>query len=220
MSEPTGEKEFDPSPRRLEEARQKGDFVRSADLTTAAAYAGLTLFALTGGAAALITLGQVAKVLVDQPDLYAEIWFNGVQAPLGGLLWSVVLPVLPFFLVPAGAALLCLFAQRALVLTPENIRPKLSRLSPMQGFKNKFGLGGLFEFGKSAVKMVVILIILSVIAPMIFNTATPAVEALFWPLLDGSWATTLIPVAAQVILVAGLLVRVFARAEKQRNAAA
>jgi len=70
--------------------------------------------------------------------------------------------------------------------------------------------------GRGDMAAVVILIILTVIAPMIFSNATPAVEALFLPALDGSWATTLIPVAAQVILVAGLLVRVFVKAEKQR----
>ncbi|MGE0154065.1 MAG: hypothetical protein AB7R90_15730 [Reyranellaceae bacterium] len=64
---------------------------------------------------------------------------------------------------------------------------------------------------------IVVLIVLSVIAPMIFGNVSPAVAALFWPPLEGGWAMSLVPVGAQLVLVGGLLARVWMQAEKERN---
>jgi hypothetical protein len=71
--------------------------------------------------------------------------------------------------------------------------------------------------GRGDLAAVVVLIVLSVIAPMIFGSTAPVVAALFWPPIEGGWGMTLIPVLAQLILVGGLLVRVWMQAEKQRN---
>ncbi len=162
MSEETdqGEKEHAPSQRRLDQAREKGDVVRSADLTAAAAYAGLALFAVAGGGAALTAAAQTAMVLLDQSDRLSHLFSTGAAAPAGGLLGGVLRPLAPFFLVPAGAAIAAVLAQRALVFSGEKLAPKWSRLSPLQAFKQKFGRDGLFEFGKSTVKLLVIATVL------------------------------------------------------------
>lgn len=71
--------------------------------------------------------------------------------------------------------------------------------------------------GRGDMAAVVVLIVLSLIAPMILAGASPVLAALFWPPLQGGWAMTLVPVGAQLVLVGGLLVRVWMQAEKQRN---
>ena len=71
--------------------------------------------------------------------------------------------------------------------------------------------------GRGDLAAVVVLIVLSVIAPMIFGRTAPVVAALFWPPIEGGWGMTLIPVLAQLVLVGGWLVRVWMQAEKQRN---
>jgi flagellar biosynthetic protein FlhB len=58
--------------------------------------------------------------------------------------------------------LLSLVAQRALLFTPSKLKPKLSRISILQNAKNKFGRGGLFEFAKSFVKLLIYSICLAV----------------------------------------------------------
>jgi hypothetical protein len=73
--------------------------------------------------------------------------------------------------------------------------------------------------GRGDLAAIILLIVLSVIAPMIFGGVSPFLGALFWPPLQGSWAMTLIPVLAQIVLVGGLLARVWMQAEKQRNRA-
>ncbi len=156
MSGDDSEKNHEPTARRLEQAREKGDIVRSADLNMAAGYAGLTLAFLGLGAAALIAAGQSAMVLLDQSDHLSRLVFDGAAAPVGGMISSIGWIFAPFFLVPAGVVLLALLGQRGLVFSPDKVMPKWSRLSPLATAKQKFGRDGLFEFAKSAAKLTII----------------------------------------------------------------
>ena len=52
--------------------------------------------------------------------------------------------------------------QRAFLFTPSKLALKWDRISPLSGAKNKFGAQGLFEFVKSAVKLVIYVVALGV----------------------------------------------------------
>ncbi len=167
MSEdtPSSEKEFDPTPRKLEQAREKGEVPKSNDLNFAAAVAGLALAGLALGGWSLRALGQTGATLFDQaPELAALPGGGGATAQAGGLLLAVAVPLLPLFLAPMLAVWTSLIAQRAVVFAPEKLKPKASRISPVSNAKNKFGRNGLFEFAKSFVKLVVISALLWVFA--------------------------------------------------------
>ena len=145
----------DPTPRRLEQAREKGDIPRSADLTAAVGYLGVLLAAVLAGAFAVETLGAAGAVLLGQAHALAPLFFAGHGAALpGGLLGQSALGLLPFFAVPAALVLFGLLAQRSLLFTPDKLMPKLSRISPLENAKQKFGPSGLVEFAKSFVKLV------------------------------------------------------------------
>ena len=155
------DKQYEPTQRKLDEARKKGEIARATDLTTAASYAGF-IVALAGiGPAALLLLANALQVLLDQPDELAGVIFDGAMHPLpGGLLWRVITGIAPWLILPAALALLALAAQRALLFTPDKIAPKLDRISPLAGIKNKFGRQGLFEFAKSGVKLTIYTVIM------------------------------------------------------------
>jgi flagellar biosynthesis protein FlhB len=157
-----GEKEHEPSARRLEQARAKGDIVRSADLTSAAGYAGMALVAAGMGGTALMVVGQTGMTLLDQSDHLSRLVFSGAAAaPVGGMMGQIARATAPFFLAPALASLLMILAQRALVFSGEKLMPKWSRLSPLAAAKQKFGPDGLFEFGKSTAKLIIIATLLA-----------------------------------------------------------
>ncbi len=159
MSE-DAEKEHEPSQKRLDDAREKGEIARSPDLTAAAAWGGLVLACAAMGGDALRAAGEAAQVLLDQADRLAPMMAEGGAAPLAGTLLRFGTALLPFFAFPALAALACVMAQRAFLVTPSKLMPDISRISPMAGAKNKFGRTGLFEFGKSFVKLCLISAIL------------------------------------------------------------
>lgn len=157
------EKPHEPTQRKLEEARKKGQIAKSADVSVAASYAGLLLVLSFTGAPQAAVFGQYLMVLLDQPEKLAENLFSGhPSAMLGGVLASIVPAVAVWFLAPAGAVALSLFGQRAFVFAPTKLEPKASRLNPIQNAKNKFGRAGLFEFFKSFLKLLVYSVCLGV----------------------------------------------------------
>jgi len=158
--EDSAEKEHEPTQKRLEDARERGDFARSADLNTAAGYAGLLLAAVAVGGDSLTKIGEVSATLLGQADSLAPLMLSGETGPLAGLLGTVAWAVAPWFLAPAAAALLAILAQRSLVFTGDKLEPKLSRISPFAAAGQKFGREGLFEFAKSLAKLVLVSVIL------------------------------------------------------------
>lgn len=162
MSEDDDDKSHEPSQRRLDEARKRGEIPKSGDLSTAAAYAGFVLVGLVGGGSLLQAFGQTGLVLLDQPDRLAPLLFGRAPAPVAGMAAGFVKAALPLFVVPMLAVLAVLFAQRAVHFAPEKLAVKWSRISPLATARQKFGREGLFEFGKSFAKLLIVALILGV----------------------------------------------------------
>lgn len=157
------EKSYDPTPKKLADARKKGEIARSVDLQTAAGYAGLTMAILLAGAASVTKFGTSMMILLDQSADLSELVFDGAfRAPFAGIFGSVALSLAPVFALPAIAVLLVIFAQRGFVFAPSKLEPKLSKISLISNAKNKFGRGGFFEFGKSFTKLVIYSAVLAV----------------------------------------------------------
>ncbi len=150
------DKSFDATPQKLQKAREKGEVVKSNDLSAVAAYAGLTVALLVVGRFSAVHLGSVLMVLIEQsPRLSPALVHGSAAGPLAGILNGVAVSAGALLVVPAVVVLLNLLAQRALVFAPSKLQPKLSRISIPANAKNKFGRGGLFEFSKSFVKLVI-----------------------------------------------------------------
>jgi len=149
---------------KLRKAREKGELARSADLNTAGSYAGFLLAAIAAGPGAMQQAGSLMMRLLDQPDRIMPLIFTGGpgMAALAGLLLGIAGALSAFFLLPGAVALLSVVAQRSLVFAPARLEPKLSRISPVENAKNKFGPSGLFEFAKSTVKLIAFCVLLGV----------------------------------------------------------
>ncbi len=157
------EKTHEPTQHKLDEARKKGELVRSADLTTAASYGGFLLAALAIGGSSIQQVSSALMVLIDQSDALSGLFFNGqATTAVGGLLAVVTVGFIGWFIIPAGMALLSVVAQRSLIFAPTKISPKVSRINPIQNAKNKYGASGLFEFAKSFVKLLLYSVLLGV----------------------------------------------------------
>lgn len=157
------DKQYEPTQRKLDEARKKGEVPRSADLTTAAAYAGLLTVSLGFGAALLGKLTATLSGLLARADtVSAEVFSGGSQPVFGAVMLQTIAPLIPWFVLPALAALAAILAQRSFVVAPQKLMPRLSRISPIANAKNKFGRSGLFEFFKSFLKLTIFSVLLVV----------------------------------------------------------
>jgi flagellar biosynthesis protein FlhB len=155
------DKEHDASQKKLDDARDQGDIVRSQDVLVAASYGAFLLACLGFGAHGLQKAGQAGAVFLGQADRLSSLMAEGARAPLAGALFAMVLPLAPLILVPMAAVIGLLLATKGLIFSPEKLMPKLNRVSPMSLFGQKFGRTGLFEFFKSFAKLVLVSAILA-----------------------------------------------------------
>jgi flagellar biosynthesis protein FlhB len=162
-SDDSGEKTFDPTPQRLEDARKKGDIPRSNDLTAAAVYLSFLVVATTGGAFAIEQAASTLMVFVANADrLQGVILGPGGSGMMGSIMMQALWALSPIFLIPVAAVVLSLIAQRAVAFSGEKLKPTLGKISPIKNAKQKFGPTGLVEFFKQFVKLVAIGIILTI----------------------------------------------------------
>jgi flagellar biosynthetic protein FlhB len=180
MSDDDSDKPYEPTEAKLKKARDKGEVAKSTDLSVAAAYMGLVVAFYASGHDIVSGFGTVLMSIIDQPDRLAKQVFSGNGTPLaGGMISAMVWPLIPMFMIPFVLVLLSIIGQKAMVFAPTKLEPKMSRISIISNAKNKFGRAGLFEFGKSTVKLLLYSICLGVylnyrMPEMIASAATGA----------------------------------------------
>jgi len=164
MSE-TQEKEFDPTPRRLEKAEEKGNVLRAKEPVSV----GLLMTAL-----AILSYGGGAGFDVLQ-NVAARLFLQSAQTPLnvqtvqtltleiGIQLASMLLPLF-IALSVVGVALNVVQSGWNLSFTP--VQPELSRINPLQGLKQIFSSKGAFGFAKTLLKI-------GVVGPLAFFVLKP-----------------------------------------------
>ena len=147
------DKDHEPSPQKLIEARKKGDIPRSVDLLTAAGIGGFVLAMGFMGSWAVGRAGQAGMVMLDQADRLSRHTGPGPDPLAMGLITAFAAPPLALLALPPLVVLAALTLTRGLVLAPSRLAPKLSRISPLATARQKFGSEGLVEFGKSTLKL-------------------------------------------------------------------
>ncbi len=145
----------EPTPKRLADARKKGDAPKSQEAIAAVMLAAgaLALWMLAGAAAAAVT--ELGAVFIDRPHQIA------VDGPALQRLWMSVSVKLAAALgligvVMVAAAVLANAGQARPVFTTERMKPQLSKISPIAGFQRVFGPSGLFNFAKGVGKIVIV----------------------------------------------------------------
>ncbi|MEM9423106.1 MAG: EscU/YscU/HrcU family type III secretion system export apparatus switch protein, partial [Pseudomonadota bacterium] len=152
--EDPSDKPFEPTPQKLAEARKKGEIARSAELLTAASYAGFLIALVFAGQSGLLHLGTSMSVVIGQSAQIAPLFFGGAgTTPAGGIVLSVFRSMAPIFVIPMLLVLLALLATRGIIFAPTKIAPKLSKISLISNAKNKYGRNGIFQFVLSFLKL-------------------------------------------------------------------
>ena len=145
------------TPRKLEEARKKGDVAKSPDVAAAMSLAGATAVLLIGGGYFSRQMAEDMLPFLAEP----HAMMGGLEAGAGveiGMraVWAVTpfLAALMLAVVIGGVG--GNLAQSGFLFTAEKLKPKWSTLSPMSGFKRIFGPDGIVQFIKTFLKLVAI----------------------------------------------------------------
>ncbi|WP_333816086.1 EscU/YscU/HrcU family type III secretion system export apparatus switch protein [Tabrizicola sp.] len=154
------DKEHEASQQKLDQARKDGDIPRSVDLQTAVATGGFLLALFSLGTWAVNRAGTTGMVVLDQADRLSTLVVTGGSAPIAGMILALAGPPLALLLAAPVLVMALLFATRSIVFAPGKLAPKVSRISAISAARQKFGIDGLVEFGKSAVKLGIVALIL------------------------------------------------------------
>jgi flagellar biosynthetic protein FlhB len=149
------EKTEDPTQKRLDEALERGDVVKSQEVNTwfVIAAAALVLSTFSGSMAGGLSttmrgiLANAAQINVDGPALPGLFQKIGLE-----MISAVAIPFLLLMLAALGGNLI----QHRLVWSYESLAPKLSKISPGAGLKRLFSMQALANFAKGIVKLLVI----------------------------------------------------------------
>lgn len=143
----------DPTAKKLEEARKRGQVAQSKELNTWIMLLAATLLIGAGAPAMFSALEDYLKSYFEQAHLLRE---GSLSAILGGsffkTFWIILIPLLLLMI----AALVGPLAQVGFLVAPEVLKMDWSKVSVMKGIERLFSIRSIVEFIKGLMKIVVI----------------------------------------------------------------
>ena len=149
------EKTEEPTSKRLQDAKRKGQIARSKELNTMAItlIGGMALVGMSGH------LGQELSEIMTQAFTIAREEMFDPTALLRRLVSAVkdaLLMLIPFFAVVVAVAIGSSVALGGIAVSGEAMAPKLSKLNPLKGLKRIFSVKGLVELLKALAKFLLV----------------------------------------------------------------
>lgn len=149
------DKQFDPTPRRLNKAREEGNVFQSKDLTSVGMLivsAGMLTWLIPAAHSQMSVLTRQ----LFQNALSGELNTEAVRNVMSTIGWQLSILLGPFFLVLFVSAVALSIGQSGWNISAKPLTPKFERINPLQGFKRLFSAKGLFDTGKSILKVAVV----------------------------------------------------------------
>ena len=156
------EKTEEPTQKKLEDAHKKGDVAKSQEVNSWFIMVGATLVLMVFSKDMGASLVLIFKNILSQSH----------QIPISGLalvenlrhLGTGILAALAFpFIIFMVAGLAGNLVQHRMLFSFEPVKPKLSKISPLAGFKRLFSKTSLVNFAKSIAKLTIVSSVIVVI---------------------------------------------------------
>lgn len=141
-----------PTPKRRQEARNKGQVAKSQDLNSAIVLAaGIGALAITGPSTfhKLEAVVSGGLTLAGDPSLASAVGIGGVFRATGSAFVSATAPVVVACVV---AGILANVLQVRFKVTPKAAKPNFKKINPAAGFKRVFGKDAVVEAVKAILK--------------------------------------------------------------------
>lgn len=153
--EDDAQKTEEPTAKKLEESRNKGEVPMSKEMNN--------WVMLLAGTIVILAMGGV--MMSHFSNLFESLIANSYQlntglVGIGKILSNLSVESMTYMIVPVLflmiAAILGPFIQVGPLFAPEGIKPALSKISPMKGFSRLFSMRSMFEFLKGIIKITII----------------------------------------------------------------
>ena len=144
-----------PTQKRLDQARESGDTVKSSEVNTLILLGGGTLAIAMFGKSMAMGIAHALTVFLEQPDAMS-VDGAGLSAIIRVVLVQLVTAVAPFFAAMIAASVAGHLIQGRPVLNFDRLAPDFSKVSPMAGFKRMFGIEGWMNLVKGLLKIAIV----------------------------------------------------------------
>lgn len=156
------EKTEDPTQKKLEDAHRKGDVAKSQEVNSWFLMIAATLVLMIFAKDMSASLAGKLKVLLSQAH-QMPVTGRGLRANLESLyvavLGALAIPFLLFFVAGLAGNLV----QHRPLFSWEPVTPKLSKISPLSGFKRLFSKTSLVNFAKGLAKLAIVSTVIFII---------------------------------------------------------
>jgi type III secretion protein U len=154
------EKTEQPTPKKLRDARMKGQVAKSQDVAAAA----LTVTCFVIIAALWMPYVQELQEMILLPSKFYEVSF---EQALPAVMWAIFLKVillsLPLLVAVMVVGIAANVAQTGPMIAFESIKPDLKKLNPLDKLKQMFSMKNIIDFIKSSLKVLIIGVLIYVI---------------------------------------------------------
>ena len=149
------QKTEDPTSRRLDEARKRGQVANSREVNNLLMLGVFSMSILLFGGTAAGAIYKATMPFIESPDLVPADFEHLVALGwklLGVLLVAGAVPLVLALIAAIGAG----YLQFGLVFSADGIMPKLDKISPFAGLKRMFSMRSLAEFVRGLLKLAVV----------------------------------------------------------------
>ncbi len=155
-----GEKTELPTSKKREKAREEGQVAKSQEISTAllfiVAFFSLKLLSGYMFEKIYVIMAESFRVLDSFDDIFVAGYFGKYMANIALQTGLIVLPLMMIVLI---LGIITNIVQVGWKITTKPLKPKFSKLNPIQGFKRIFSMRAIIELIKSIAKLVVILLV-------------------------------------------------------------
>ena len=153
-----GEKTEEPTAKKLEDARKKGQVMRSTEVVTAATLLAfffmLKIFVGFIGNRFMTSFRQTIGFISDYTS--EPFTLNTARTIIRGSFWNIIVAAFPIMIVGLVVTIVAIVFQVKWKVTAEPLKPKFDKFNPVTGMKRLFSKDKIMDLFKSSAKVVIL----------------------------------------------------------------
>lgn len=153
-----GEKTEEPTAKKLEDARKKGQVMRSTEVVTAATLLAfffmLKIFVGFIGNRFMTSFRQTIGFISDYTS--EPFTLNTARTIIRGSFWNIIVAAFPIMIVGLVVTIVAIVFQVKWKVTAEPLKPKFDKFNPVTGMKRLFSKDKIMDLFKSTAKVVIL----------------------------------------------------------------
>ncbi|GEK32547.1 flagellar biosynthesis protein FlhB [Kurthia sibirica] len=148
-----GEKTEKATPKKRQDARKKGQVLKSQDVTSAIVLFAVFMYLFFAGPSMRERLLSFFRETLSHNILIETLSISSVVEMYKDIMFEVAVVLLPIMLTAVVAAVAANFFQFGLLFTVEPLKFDLKKIDPIKGFKRIFSMKAIIELIKSILKI-------------------------------------------------------------------